>query len=619
MPYLIIEMQARFIYSLTSADNYLKERKLLKSFIHAALPCVLVSNFLILNTTANFNPASLESIFFIFNKNLQMKKLILLIVCLAFIITGRTQQKITISDIQSAEKIASIQFTQAKEDSLLPTVKSRAKVYDKMHRFNLDNSVPMTMVQNSLLPYMDLNKKQQPVNFSLPLVELPADRNKLAFYSIQQLASLIKSKKISSVQLTKFFIDRLKKYGDTLQCVVSLTEDIAMKEAQQADEDLAAGNYHGLLHGIPYGLKDLFAVKGTKTTWGAEPFKNQVIDNNSYVYTKLKEAGAVLIAKLTTGALAMDDYWFGGRTKNPWNLKEGSSGSSAGPASATVAGLVPFAIGTETYGSIISPSTVCGATGLRPTFGSISRSGAMTLSWSLDKAGPICRSAEDAAVVFYYLHGTDGNDGAAVNMPFNYKEKIDISKLKIGYAKNYFNTKDTLGNENDVLDVYRKAGAELIAVDFPDSGVYLFNMIGIVIGAESAAAFDAFTRTGLDDQMKRQGSGEWPNYFRAARFIPAVEYINTNRHRYILMQKVNDVVEKFDVIICPTWAGHQAAITNLTGHPAITFPTGVNKKGDPTGITLIGKLYDEATLLAIAKIFQDATIWNSMHPPLFVE
>lgn len=548
-----------------------------------------------------------------------MKNFALLLISLFYFVTGKAQQKITVTDIQSAEKIASIHFTEAKEDSLLSTVNQRAKNYDKMHLYNLDNSVPTTMVQNPLLPYMDLNKKQEKVNFSLPNTDPPSDINKLAFYSIPQLASMIKSKKISSVQLTKFFIDRLKKYGDTLQCVISLTEDIAMKEAQQADKEIAEGNYRGLLHGIPYGLKDLFAVKGTKTTWGAEPFKNQVIDDNSYVYTKLKEAGAVLIAKLTTGALAMDDYWFGGRTKNPWNLNEGSSGSSAGPASATVAGLVPFAIGTETYGSIISPSTVCGATGLRPTFGSISRSGAMTLSWSLDKAGPICRSAEDAAVVFYYLHGTDGKDAAAMDMPFNYKEKVDLSKLKIGYAKNYFKSGDTLGNEENVLDIYRKAGAELIPVDFPDSGVYLFDMIGIVIGAESAAAFDAFTRTGLDDQMKRQGKGEWPNYFRAARFIPAVEYINTNRHRYVLMQKVNDVIEKFDVIICPTWAGHQAAITNLTGHPAVTFPTGVNKKGDPTGITLIGKLYDEATLLAIAKIYQDATIWNTMHPRMFVE
>ncbi len=545
-----------------------------------------------------------------------MKKYLLLLsfvsnYCLA-------QDSITIKDIISAEKIISVQFTETKNDSLSGGVRDRAKEYDKMHRFSLDNSVPMTMTQSPLLPYMDFNKKQLPVNFNIPTgVNLPANKNDLAFYSITQLASLIKNKKISSAELTKFFISRLRKYGDTLQCVISFTEDIAMQQAAEADKEIAAGNYRGLLHGIPYGLKDLFAVRGTKTTWGAEPYKNQVIDNDSYVYTKLKKAGAVLIAKLTLGALAMDDYWFGGRTKNPWNMLEGSSGSSAGSAAATVAGLVPFAIGTETYGSIISPSTVCGATGLRPTFGSVSRSGGMTLCWSLDKAGPICHSAEDAAIVFNYLHGTDGSDAAAVNMPFNYTGKADLSKMKIGYAKNYFGKKDTLGNEDAVLDVYRKAGAQLIPVNFPDSGIYNFDIIGIVIGAESAAAFDGFTRTGLDDKMTRQGKGEWPNYFRAARFIPAVEYINANRHRYQLIQKVNEVIEKYDAIICPTWVGNQAAITNLTGHPAISMPTGFDKNHSPTSITLVGRLYDEATLLAIAKAYQDATQWNKMHPEFF--
>ena len=528
------------------------------------------------------------------------------------------QDSLTVTDIRSAEKIISLHFSGAKEDSLLSQVQDKAKEYDKMHRYSLDNSVPMSMAQSPLLPYLDLNKKQLPVKFTIPVgINLPANKNDLAWYSIPQLDSLIKNKKISSVELTKFFIERLKKYGDTLQCVISFTEDLAMQQAAEADKEIAEGKYRGLLHGIPYGLKDLFAVKGTKTTWGAEPYKKQIIDNNSYVYTKLKEAGAVLIAKLTLGALAMDDYWFGGRTKNPWNMLEGSSGSSAGSAAATVAGLVPFAIGTETYGSIISPSTVCGATGLRPTFGAVSRSGAMTLCWSLDKAGPICRSAEDAAIVFNYLHGTDGNDAAAVDMPFNYTGKADLSKMKIAYARNYFGKKDTLGNEDAVLDVFRKAGAQLIPVDFPDSAIYNFDMIGIVIGSESAAAFDGFTRTGLDDKMTRQGKGEWPNYFRAARFIPAVEYINANRHRYQLMQKVNEVIEKYDVIICPTWVGNQAAITNLTGHPAISMPTSFNKGNTPTSITLVGKLYDEATILAIAKIYQEATQWNKMHPGFF--
>ena len=309
---------------------------------------------------------------------------------------------------------------------------------------------------------------------------------------------------------------------------------------------------------------------------------------------------------------------------------QGSSGSSAGSASATVAGLVPFAIGTETHGSIISPANACGATGLRPTFGAISRMGAMSLSWTLDKTGPLCRSAEDAAIVFNYLHGNDqslsknnkeidltGSDASAVNMPFNYKEKIDLSKMKIAYAQNYFTKKDTMGNENAVLEAFRKAGAKLIPVNFPDSGIYNINLMSLIIGSEASAVFDGFTRTGLDDQMTHQGKGEWPNYFRSSRFIPAAEYLNANRHRYVLMQEVNKIIEQYDVIICPTWGGSQVAITNLTGHPAVIFPTGFNKAKMPTTITLIGKLYDEATLLALAKIYQDNTEWNKMHPELF--
>ena len=550
----------------------------------------------------------------------------LIIPCLVF-----CQDSFSVRDIQSAEKIMGIQFGSAKNDSLLSSVQSRTKIYEKMNRFPLQNSVPLSTSFSPVLPYMKFERKQLPVHFTLPGgVMLPANKNELAFYSIPQLASLIKNKKITSTELTIFFLDRLKKYGDTLQCVIELTEDIAMKEAAQADKEIAAGKYRGLLHGIPYGLKDLFAVKGTKTTWGAEPYKEQVIDENSYAYQKLKDAGAVLVAKLTLGALAMGDYWYGGQTKSPWNLLEGSSGSSAGSAAATVAGLVPFAIGTETYGSIISPSNACGATGLRPTFGSISRSGAMALSWTLDKTGPLCRSAEDAAIVFNYLHGNDESlsrinkeidlsrsDASAVNMPFNYKEKIDLSKIKIAYAKNYFTKRDTMGNENAVLEAFKKAGAKLIPVDFPDSGIYNINIMSLIIGAEASAVFDDFTRTGLDDKMTRQGKDAWPNYFRAARFIPAAEYLNANRHRYILMEEVNKIIEQYDVIICPTWGGNQVAITNLTGHPAVIFPTGFGKDNMPTTITLVGKLYDEATLLAIAKVYQDATEWNKLHPELF--
>ena len=549
-----------------------------------------------------------------------MRKMAILFAMLISV-AASAQDTLTIKDIQSAAKVLDLSFTQKEIDTMYDGVKENLAGYKLMHKQSLKNSVPMSLWQSPVLPGMSFNEKQLPVKWNIPPnVQMPVNKNDLAFYNLLQLASLIKNKKISSVALTQFFIERIKKYGDTLQCVISVTEDLAMQQAQEADVEIAGGKYRGPLHGIPYGLKDLFSVKGTKTTWGAAPYKNQTIDEDAFVYSQLKEAGAVLIAKFTLGALAMGDYWFGGRTKNPWNTKTGSSGSSAGSTSATVAGLVPFAIGTETWGSIVSPSATCGATGLRPTFGSISRSGAMTLSWSLDKVGPICRSAEDAAVVFNYIHGTDGYDMSAVNKPFNYKSNTDIKKLKVAYAKNYFDKiTDTSRSEWKVLEAYKKMGVELIPVNFPDSGVYNFNIMDIVISAECAAAFDEFTRNNIDDEMTQQGKFDWPNSFRVSRLMSAVEYINANRHRYLLMQKVNEVMNTIDVMICPTrGSGNQGAITNLTGHPVVCMPTGFDKRNNlPTSITLIGKLYDEATLLSAAKAYQDVTEWDDMHPPKF--
>ena len=545
------------------------------------------------------------------------------IFCFLFIFCSKlfAQDTLSKADIPAAARLLDLHFTQKEIDTMYEGVKENMVGYQLMHKQSLSNGVPMTLWQSPVLPGMQFSEKQEKINWNIPSnVELPANKNELAFYSVLQLAALIKNKKISSVELTRFYIDRIKKFGDTLQCLISLTEDFAMQQATAADAEIAAGKYRGLLHGIPYGLKDLFAVKGTKTTWGAAPYKNQVIDEDAYVYTKLKEAGAVLVAKFTLGALAMGDYWYGGRTKNPWNLNTGSSGSSAGSTSATVAGLVPFAIGTETWGSIVSPSSTCGATGLRPTFGSISRSGAMALSWSLDKIGPICRSASDAAVVFNYIHGTDGYDASAVNKPFNYKPATSIKKLKVGYAKNYYDKiSDTSRNEWKVLEAYKKMGVELIPVDFPDSGVYQFNIMDIVISAEGAAAFDDFTRNNIDDEMTRQGKFDWPNTFRVGRLMSAVEYINANRHRYLLMQKVNEAMKTIDVLICPTrGSGNQSAITNLTGHPVVCMPTGFDKRFNmPTSITLIGNLYDEATILLAAKAYQEATPWDEMHPALF--
>lgn len=548
-----------------------------------------------------------------------MKKiLLLLLVATASQVNG--QDTITKADIPVAARFFDLEFTPQEIDSMYADVRDNISNVKRMHQLSLENSVPMSLWQSPLLPTMHFNTRQEPINWNIPAnVQLPENRNELAFYSLLQLASLIRNKKISSVELTRFFIARIRKYGDSLQCVISITEDIAIAQAMAADQEIAKGKYRGPLHGIPYGLKDLFAVKGTRTTWGAAPYKDQVIDQDAFVYTQLKNAGAVLVAKFTLGALAMGDKWYGGRTNNPWNLRYGSSGSSAGSASATVAGLVPFAIGTETLGSIISPSNVCGASGLRPTFGSVSRSGAMTLSWSLDKAGPICRSAEDAAVVFAFLHGTDGKDGSAVNMPFNYKPGTNIKKLKIGYAKNYFDRiTDTSRNEWKVLKAFRQMGVNVDPVVFPDSGIYNFNIVDIVLSGDASAAFDELTRSNKDDLLTWQTRNDWPNYFRASRFYSAADYVNANRHRYLLMQQMDKLFSQYDVIITPTYAGSQLAITNLTGHPAMSVPTGFNDRTKlPTSITFLGRLYGEANLLSVVKAFQDATPFEDQHPPMF--
>jgi Asp-tRNA(Asn)/Glu-tRNA(Gln) amidotransferase A subunit family amidase len=548
-----------------------------------------------------------------------MRLIFLLSVQLIITSASFAQPTIDTGTISVAAQLIDIQLTAKEKDSMLGNLRAKARLFQRMHQFNLPNNEAYALVFDPAPVGFHVPTKQNAINWNIPKnISVPANRNELAFYSIPQLASLIKNKKISSVELTTFFLDRLKKWGDTLLCVVSLTEEIALREARAADEELNRGIYRGPLHGIPYGLKDLFAVKGTKTTWGGTPFKEQVVDQDAFVYQQLKKAGAVLCAKLTLGALAMGDIWFGGKTRNPWNLTTGSSGSSAGSASATVAGLLPFGIGTETLGSIVSPSHVCGATGLRPTFGSVSRSGAMVLSWSLDKIGPICRSAEDAAIVFYYMKGTDGLDASAKDHAFNYNGKTDLKKLRIAYASNYFRTLPPSAPQWQVVEQFKKLGANVQEVVFPDSVMYPFNMVDPIINSECAAAFDAFTRSNLDDQLTMQGRGDWPNSFRVSRFIPAVEYINANRHRTVLMNAMQRFMKNYDVLIVPTFAGSQLPITNLTGNPVVCLPIAYAENSTPVSITLVGNLYDEATILSAAKAYQDATDANKKHPPKFM-
>jgi Asp-tRNA(Asn)/Glu-tRNA(Gln) amidotransferase A subunit family amidase len=460
-------------------------------------------------------------------------------------------------------------------------------------------------------------------------VELPQFKTveDLAFATVPQLAELIRTRRISSTELTKMYLARLKTYGPKLLCVVTLTEDLALKQAAAADAEIKRGKYRGPLHGIPWGAKDLFATKGIKTTWGAEPYRDQVIDYDSTVVERLTEAGAVLVAKLSMGALAQGARWFGGVTRNPWQIDEaqtGSSGSSAGPASATAAGLVGFSIGTETLGSIVSPSSRCGVTGLRPTYGRVSRYGAMGLSWTMDKIGPMCRGVEDCAAALHAIYGPDGKDITVGDAPFNWNPDTNISTLRIGYLKTEFDGPTTPPtNEQQrtqaeqrrtiyktALEVLEKAGAKLTPIELPKFSAATLRFI---LSAEAATAFDDITRDGRVNQLSGQSPNDWPNTFRTSRFIPAVEYLRAQRARTLLMREMEKLMSQWDVFVSPAPASASLLVTNLTGHPAVVLPCGfVNNL--PVAIMFTGGVYDEVSPLRVALAYERATTWHTMHP-----
>jgi Asp-tRNA(Asn)/Glu-tRNA(Gln) amidotransferase A subunit family amidase len=530
--------------------------------------------------------------------------------------TATKKPVITAAEISSAEKLFGLQFTPAERDSMINDVADNLKSYETLREVTIPNDVPPAIRFDPIPAGMEYGTRKQNLRLSSARhASVPKNFDELAFYSVRDLGELIRTRKIKSTDLTRMYIRRLKKYGPKLECVITLTEDLAMKQAKRADAEIAAGRYRGPLHGIPYGAKDLLAVRGYPTTWGATPYKDQMIDEDAVVIQKLDEAGAVLVAKLTMGALAWGDVWFGGKTRNPWNLEEGSSGSSAGSAAATSAGLVAFAIGTETWGSIVSPSTRCGVTGLRPTYGRVSRTGAMALSWSMDKIGPICRTAEDCAIVFNSIVGPDGIDQTLVDLPFNYDPKIDLRRLRVGYVPAMFE-EDHRGKAADAatLQTLRQLGVNLITITLPDMPV---NSLAFILGAEAAAAFDDLTRSGRDDLLVRQVKDAWPNVFRSSRLIPAVEYIQANRARYMLIQQMQQVMSGVDLYVAPSFGGDNLLLTNLTGHPCVVLPNGFDENGDPLSITFVGRLYDEATVLALANAYQEATGFDDSHPPLF--
>ncbi len=542
-----------------------------------------------------------------------------------FLWFSRSDGEIRGSDVQAAQKLLSLNLNDNEIDTLLADVQDNAEDYALMHQYTLNNEVPPALLFDPVPQNFTLDTASVSAQWKIPEeVSLPINKDELAFYSVLELASLLKSQKITSTELTQLYLDRIHRFDDTLFSVITITEKLAMKQAHRADEEIQQGQYRGPLHGIPYGVKDLLAVAGYKTTWGANSHKDQTIDETATVVKKLEEAGAVLVAKLTSGALARGDVWFGGTTKNPWDLTQGASGSSAGSASAVVAGLVGFAIGTETMGSIVSPSTRCGASGLRPTFGRVSRHGVMTLSWSLDKVGPICRSAEDAAVVFDAIRGVDPNDKTTVEASgrhpgFDYDGEVDLSELRIGTVAKYFED-DTVNQEHNeqALNVLKNLGVDFQPVSLPDSTTLPVKVLSLIMFAEAGAAFDDLTRSNLDDSLVRQDERSRPNALRQSRFIPAVEYIQANRYRQQLIQAMDSLMQQYDVIISPTKGFRQLLITNMTGHPVVVVPIGFDEDGHPVSITFIGNLYDEATILEVAHAYQQATNTEDQHPEFFL-
>jgi Asp-tRNA(Asn)/Glu-tRNA(Gln) amidotransferase A subunit family amidase len=528
---------------------------------------------------------------------------------------------------RAAEAVLGLDFTNAERDLLLPDLLDQRAAYVALRARQLPNDVPPAVRFDPWLLAPATRDSApgaataSPARWADPGPQLrPADLNDLAFADIPRLARLVRDRQVSCVELTELALARLRRHDPQLHCVITLLPERALARARELDARLARGQYLGPLHGIPYGAKDLLAVAGAPTTFGAAPYRDQVIGSDAAVIRKLDAAGAVLVAKLSLGELAMDDQWFGGTTRNPWNLEQGSSGSSAGSACAVSAGLLPFAIGSETWGSIVSPASRCGVTGLRPTYGRVSRTGAMALSWSMDKLGPLARSVDDCALVLDAIRGPDGRDPDATRAPFPYDTQRTLAGLRVGWLRDAFSESrpDSLVDAQALAVVERlcrEQGAVFTPVTLPlDSLGVDVGALAIILTAEAAAAFQELTLSGRDDQLVRQYRGAWPDIFRAAAFIPAVEYVQANRQRTVLMRLVADVLRDIDVWVTPSLTGSSLLVTNLTGHPQVVVPSGEGKENPRASLSFVGRLNDEATLLAVARAYEQATPWNRRHP-----
>jgi Asp-tRNA(Asn)/Glu-tRNA(Gln) amidotransferase A subunit family amidase len=542
----------------------------------------------------------------------------------ALVVAAQDAETVTVEMIEAAQKIAGVSFTREEQQSIAARLNASSgylKGFAFLRTANLGNSAQPAIVFNPVPPGKVPPTGPRFLKRPERVVVRPPTDEALAFLPVTHLAKLVETRQVKPSELTELYLSRLTKYDPALHCVVSLTADLARAQAREADAEIAAGRYRGPLHGLPFGLKDLFAVRGTKTTWGMSPYKDRVIDADATVYTRLREAGAILVAKLSSGAMALTAQWFGGVTRNPWNTQQDASGSSAGPGSATAAGLVAFSVGSDTGGSIIQPAARNGITGMRPTFGRVSRYGAMALAWTQDTVGPMCRSAEDCALVFDAIYGPDGKDNSILDVPFGWDSTADVTKLRVGYLRSAFRDDappqpglsasaqaGTRRNNEEALRVIRSLGVEAVPFDLPEVAIEAIDFIRY---AETAAAFDDLTRNGTLREVEHgPEQSPRPAEIRPARFIPAVEYIQANRYRLRVMEQMDAAMTGLDLFI-----GANLLLTNRTGHPVISVPNG-SFEGSPTGLQLTGKLFGEPELLLLAHAFQSRTDHHLKHPSL---
>jgi len=541
----------------------------------------------------------------------------------------------SVSDIsqktpRDIEELLELEYTEAEWNQLLGSWEDRLENLRAIRSFNHPNSLAPAQVFDPRLPGNRYKTSDSLFRLTAKTRPLPDNSEDIAFAHLSDLAHWVQTQQITSVELTELYLDRIQTFGAKLECFITLTADLAREQARQADTEIQRGQHRGLLHGLPYGLKDLFDTKGTHTTWGAGPYRDRIPESDAHIVQKLREAGAVLLGKTSCGAIAYGDIWFDGVTRNPWDVREGSSGSSAGSASATAAGLVAFSIGTETLGSIISPSVRCGATGLRPTFGRVGRTGGMTLCWSLDKIGPICRSVEDTAIVMQVINGYDAQDPGSIASEFDYDGNLDLSKLRVGYDPQHFDDADSSSLNDTALEAARAAGVQLKEISLP-----IADSRGLMIQlqVEAAAAFEELTQSDRDDELRWQTDRAWPNSWRQARLIPATDYIQADRLRRQFMHEMQTVFEEVDVIIGNNFAGRLLQITNFTGHPQLSLRIGFEEReirpafeetsvaeGEqgifPVSIGLWGPLFGEGQMLALGRALEESLNVNSKRPDL---